>query len=194
MIRTLAFLTASLALSLPATAEEAHQPYKGFEARDITSLSEQDIRDLRAGSGWGLALPAELNGFPGPAHVLELSEELGLSQDQKQRMTMIYEDMRTDAMAKGEALIEAERALDAGFKSGGLDADQLKRLIDAAEAARSDLRFVHLSRHLMTLDILKADQVEAYAVLRGYASDPCASVPEGHNAAMWRRHNGCEDQ
>lgn len=192
MIRTLAFITASLAVSFPATAEEPHQPYQGFETREITSLSDQDINALREGSGWGLALPAELNGFPGPAHVLELSEELGLSQHQEQRVSIIYEAMRTDAIAKGEALIDAERALDAGFRSGSLNADQLKGLIEVAEVARSDLRFVHLSRHLMTLDLLEADQVEVYAVLRGYASDPCASVPDGHDATMWRRHNGCE--
>jgi hypothetical protein len=28
-------------------------------------------------------------------------------------------------------------------------------------------------------------------VLRGYAEDPCLAVPEGHDAAMWRKHNGC---
>lgn len=194
MTRLLAILTASFALSSVATAEETRQPYRGFETREITSLSEQDIVALREGSGWGLALPAELNGFPGPAHVLELSEELGLSETQKQRVRAVFDAMRVDAMAKGGAVIDAEHALDEGFRSGRLDAIQLRRLIRDAEAARAELRFVHLSRHLMTLDILDAEQVAEYAVLRGYASDPCASVPEGHDATMWRRHNGCDDR
>jgi hypothetical protein len=34
----------------------------------------------------GLALPAELNGYPGPIHVLELSDKLGLSAEQKSRI------------------------------------------------------------------------------------------------------------
>ncbi len=194
MTRLLAILTASFALSSVATAEETRQPYRGFETREITSLSEQDIVALREGSGWGLALPAELNGFPGPAHVLELSEELGLSETQKQRVRAVFDAMRVDAMAKGGAVIDTEHALDEGFRSGRLDAIQLRRLIRDAEAARAELRFVHLSRHLMTLDILDAEQVAEYAVLRGYASDPCASVPEGHDATMWRRHNGCDDR
>lgn len=193
MMRMLAVLTLFLSVPCAATAEETHQPYQGLETREITSLSEQDISALREGSGWGLALPAELNGFPGPAHVLELAEELGLSDSQEDRVAAIYEAMRVDAIAKGETLIEAERSLDAGFRSGGLDEDRLRRLIEDAEAARADLRFVHLSRHLVTTEVLDAEQIAAYAVLRGYAADPCASVPDGHDATMWRRHNGCAE-
>lgn len=194
MIRFLAFLTVSIAAASIAAAEEPHPPYQGFEMREITSLSEQDIDALREGSGWGLALPAELNGFPGPAHVLELADELRLSESQEQRVSSIFNAMRVDAIAKGEALIDAERNLDEGFRSKGLDANQLRRLIKAAEAARADLRYIHLSRHLMTLELLDLDQVAAYAVLRGYASDPCSSIPDGHDTTMWRRHNGCDDK
>ncbi len=194
MFRILTLLTAFITVAFIAVADENHKPYQGFETREITSLSDKDIDALRKGSGWGLALPAELNGFPGPAHVLELANELGLSESQKQRVSAIFDTMRVDAVAKGEALIEAERNLDEGFRSGSLDSDQLRRLIDFAEAARADIRYVHLSRHLMTMGILDAEQVAAYSVLRGYASDPCASVPNGHNAVMWRHHNGCDDQ
>lgn len=193
MPRPFAFMIASLVFAFSAAAEDSHQPYRGLETRGITSLSDQDIAALQEGSGWGLALPAELNGYPGPAHVLELSKELGLSDDQQQRVTLIFEEMREDAIAKGAGLIAAERALDQGFRSGNLDAASLRQLLDTAEAARADLRFVHLSRHLMTQKLLNADQVKQYAVSRGYADDPCASVPEGHNATMWRLHNGCSD-
>ena len=33
--------------------------------------------------GMGLALAAELNGYPGPAHVIELAKSLGLSEPQR---------------------------------------------------------------------------------------------------------------
>ena len=46
------------------------------------------IAELEAGSGWGLALPAELNGRPGPAHLLELKEALGLSPEQVAAIVM----------------------------------------------------------------------------------------------------------
>lgn len=193
MSRVLVFIAALIAFASYAAAEESHQPYKGFETRDIASLTDQDIAALQEGSGWGLALPAELNGYPGPAHVLELASELGLSQDQKQRVTKVFEEMRADAIAKGKELIDAEKGLDRGFRSGDLDATALRQLIETAETARSKLRFVHLSRHLKTRVLLEEEQIKKYATLRGYADDPCGSVPEGHDATMWRRHNGCED-
>ena len=60
---------------LPAAAG-GETPYAGFEKRAIKALSEQQIADLRAGRGMTLALAAELNGYPGPVHVLEHAEQL----------------------------------------------------------------------------------------------------------------------
>lgn len=48
----------------------ADSPYTGMQDRAIKSLSDADIRELRRGGGWGHALPAEINGMPGPAHLL----------------------------------------------------------------------------------------------------------------------------
>jgi hypothetical protein len=59
-------------LSAFAAAAFAQSPYTGMETRSIKSLSNEQVADLREGRGMGLALAAELNGYPGPAHVLEL--------------------------------------------------------------------------------------------------------------------------
>ena len=64
----------------------AQSPYAGMQTRTIKSLSNEQIADLKAGRGMGLALAAELNGYPGPIHLLELSEKLELSADQKTRI------------------------------------------------------------------------------------------------------------
>jgi len=63
--------------------QHGHLPYAGLEQRDIKALSERQMGDLRAVRGMGLALAAELNGYPGPLHVLEPSDKLGLSVEQK---------------------------------------------------------------------------------------------------------------
>ncbi|MCC1492809.1 Spy/CpxP family protein refolding chaperone [Cognatishimia sp. F0-27] len=193
MRRHLILALAVTAVCEQSAAEESHTPYTGLQTREIATLSEIDIADLEAGRGWGFALAAELNGYPGPAHVLELAEDLDLSVDQIARMDTIFQEMQEEAVARGAEFIAAERALSAAFAQEGLDATELGALVKAAGQARSDVRFVHLSRHLQTLDILTTEQVDRYNVLRGYAADPCASVPEGHNEAMWRRHNGCEE-
>lgn len=167
-------------------------PYAGFETREIKSLSEQDIEELRRGGGWGLALPAELNGRPGPAHLLELEEELNLSASQVEAISAIYEQMRTAAVAAGERFIAAEAALSDAFAGSDLSEEKLRDLLAEAAEARAELRFIHLSRHLSTPELLSDAQIQRYNVLRGYADDPCETVPDGHDPEMWRRHNGCE--
>ncbi|MFC6658481.1 hypothetical protein ACFQEX_24910, partial [Roseibium salinum] len=143
----------------------------GLQTRDIKSLSPEDIEELRRGGGWGLALPAELNGLPGPAHLLTLKEEIGLTAEQVEKVEALYEDMRVKAIAAGERLIAAEAALSGAFESGDIKPELLQRLLEAAGSARTDLRFIHLSRHLATPGLLTQEQIRKYNVLRGYADD-----------------------
>mgnify|MGYP007058953881 FL=1 len=65
-----------------------------------------------------LALAAELNGFPGPAHVVELGEKLRLTKDQEREATALTEQMKADAQRFGKDAIETERELDRLFRSG----------------------------------------------------------------------------
>ena len=183
------------ALAAPLQAEQGghhgRSPYAGEQSRAIASLSEDDLAELARGGGWGLAQSAELNGVPGPAHLLELADEIGLNAGQRAAIAAIRGQMRTDAIAAGERFIAAERALDAAFTDAVPDGETLARLVARAGEARAELRLVHLSAHLRTTPLLTRAQVRRYAVLRGYADDPCDVVPEGHDAGMWRRHNGC---
>ena len=178
---------------LAVMGQHKTQPYAGFQDRPISSLSESDISQLESGAGWGLALPAELNGYPGPRHILELQDELNLSTSQKAAIEVLSGAMQADAIAAGLKLIEAERALDDLFKNGDARSDTLSFAVQTAARARADLRFVHLSQHLKTVEILSSDQVEKYNQLRGYISDDkCQNIPEGHNHEMWRKQNGCD--
>src|SRR5436853_3380990 len=97
----------------PASAQE--QPYAGYEQRPTKALSEQQIADLKAGRGMGLALAAELNGYPGPMHVLELGDRLGLTADQRTRVQALFNDMKAEAVPLGEKLIAQEADLDRQF-------------------------------------------------------------------------------
>jgi hypothetical protein len=193
MIR-LAFALWAAALPLAAAGQHVHpSPYAGLETREIKSLSQADLEELRRGGGWGLALSAELNGMPGPAHLLELRDEIGLTPGQVTGIAAIFDAMQAEAREAGARFIEAEAAIEAAFRAGDLDPERLRALIHASAMARADLRFVHLSRHLETVPLLSPAQIARYEALRGYgAADPCDAVPEGHDRAMWRRHNGCD--
>ncbi len=184
-------LVLSIAIAMPALAQHA-SPYAGEHQREIVSLSEADMQELRRGGGWGLARAAELNGVPGPTHLIELKDKIGLSEAQLDLLIDIRDRMRADAISAGTQLIAAERTLDEAFKSGAPDAATLAHLVSEAGAARTTLRLIHLSAHLGTPTLLTADQIAKYNTLRGYADDPCAAVPTGHDATQWRKHNGCE--
>src|SRR6266436_10279692 len=94
------WISAALLLT-SAAAANAQTPYAGMQVRPIKALSEQQVADLTAGRGMGLALAAELNGYPGPSHVLELADKLDLSADQRARVGQFFESMRQEALPLG---------------------------------------------------------------------------------------------
>ena len=186
----------TLAISIPLSISAQHNhgvqtPYAGMQNRAIKSLSDNDIKELRRGGGWGLALAAELNGMPGPAHMLELKEQIALNQDQVTKTQALLDDMRKAAIPTGERLIAAELALENAFAKGAVEEASLRRLLAEAESARTELRFIHLSQHYKTVQFLKPEQIKRYYILRGYAEDPCKNIPAGHNPEMYKRHMGC---
>ncbi len=195
--RKACFLLLPLLLALtpprPAgAAENSPSPYAGQEARPIKSLSADDLAELRRGGGWGLAKAAELNGMPGPAHLLGLKDRIPLTTGQVSAITAVFDDMRTTAITEGERLIAREEALEMAFRNGSVTESSLLAMLSEIGQARTALRYTHLAAHLKTLPLLTGDQIARYNVLRGYSGDPCASPPQGHDLRMWRKHNDCE--
>lgn len=145
-----------------------HQPYSGMQQREIKSLSAQQMADLRAGKGMSLALAAELNGYPGPLHVLELAHQLGLSEAQKRATGALFKEMQAEAKAWGEQLIARERALDTLFRNGQATQSSVREAALAAARTHGELRLAHLHYHLRMMEVLDPAQLEKYNALRGY--------------------------
>lgn len=150
---------------------EHRQPYAGMDQRQISGLSADEIDDLRQGRGMRLALPAELNGYPGPMHTLELRGPLGLSDAQHARTEQLFRQMLDEAKALGEQVIEAERRLHRQFADGAATAGSMREAALRSAELRGELRAVHLRYHLLMMDVLSDEQVQRYAELRGYAGD-----------------------
>ena len=140
----------AIVLSFVASVAFAQLPYAGMQTRSIKAMSEQQIADLKAGRGMGLALPAELNGYPGPAHVLELSDQLGLSAEQKARVQSLFDSMKAEAAPLGERLLEQEAALDRQFASRSITPERLKSVTAAIGVTQGKLQETHLKYHLQT--------------------------------------------
>jgi hypothetical protein len=176
-----------IAAGMPAGAQpQPAQPYAGLETRDIKALSDQELADLTAGRGMGSALAAELNGYPGPAHVLEYAERLGLTEEQRAHVKRLFDSMKSEAIPLGQRLIAAERELDRDFAQRTITPERLKAATAAIGEIRGELRNTHLKYHLSTAALLGPDQIRRYAELRGYGTSGAAPADGSMHPHMMR--------
>lgn len=170
----LALLGTALAAPLRALSEPGEQaapsqsPYAGHAGREIKALSPDEVEQYLDGQGMGYALAAELNGYPGPKHVLELADELELDDEQRAAVQASFDRMQARARDLGRRVVEMERRIDRAFASGEVEAETLREDLATLGELQADLRFAHLDAHLETKAILTAEQVARYAALRGY--------------------------
>jgi len=141
------FLVVALAMAA-AAAHAQHSGYAGQEGREIKSLSAEEINQYASGAGMGYAKAAELNHFPGPMHVLELADRLGLSAEQRAATRQLMDEHKRRARAIGARLVDSERA-----------------------------RLSHLETHRRMRAVLTEEQVKRYDALRGYSAAPPAHPP-----------------
>ena len=146
-------------------------PYAGLERRNVKALAEQQIEDLSGGRGMGLSLAAELNGYPGPAHVLELADPLRLSEDQRAKARALVEAMKAETVPIGERILAQETALDDLFSEKHATRAKLGDIVSRIASAQGDLRSAHLRYHLAMSELLSPEQIRQYTDLRGYNSN-----------------------
>jgi hypothetical protein len=167
IVRTLTI--AAICAASTGSIAQAVSPYAGQEGRTIKALSAEEIDGYLAGKGLGFAKAAELNGFPGPLHVLELDRQLGLSAEQRESTRALFASMQSRASALGRALVDEESKLDRLFATRAITPDILKDRLGEIAALQGKIRAAHLEAHLAQAAILTTDQIERYAALRGYA-------------------------
>ncbi|MGG5890543.1 hypothetical protein ACLF3G_25840 [Falsiroseomonas sp. HC035] len=158
-------------------------PHAGMTDRPIRALSEEQQADLLAGRGMGLALAAELNGWPGPAHVMKLAGAVQLTPRQLAATQRLTAEMQTAASALGARVIEVERALDIAFRDRSVTPSDLSARTARIAVLPGEIRDVHLRTHLAQVALLTAGQIAAYSRLRGYAGNAPqhgGPMPDGH--------------
>lgn len=175
------FAISASSLTLLALAAQQTSPYLGQETRDIKALSSDDVNAYLAGKGMGFAKAAELNGFPGPAHVLELATPLALTPDQRSRTEALFASMQALAKELGRALIEEERKLDRLFATKTVTVEALNRTLGEIGSLQAKVRAAHLEAHLAQAQILSPEQNARYAELRGYGDTDGHSGHDRHH-------------
>ena len=168
-----------------ASAEQAvtptPSPYRELLDGEIRGIDDKTIEEYLTGKGMGLALPAELNGYPGPRHVIDLAQDLDLTPEQTIQVQALFDEMQPQAIALGEKILAVEAALEADFRQQTIDEISLETQLQTIATLQAQLRFVHLNTHLATIDILSSHQVMLYNSLRGYDDTPADHNEHQHD-------------
>jgi hypothetical protein len=162
-------LSVIMALGLICRADDIRQS-AGQPGHEIKALSDSEIADYLEGRGMGLAKAAELNGYPGPDHALELATQLGLSPHQRATIERLKRSMKKAARL-GYWLVRDERRLDLLFAEGQANDENITPLVQRIGSLEAEIRLVHLRAHIEMRKILSADQIKKYEQARGHSGN-----------------------
>jgi len=189
MLVTALGLLLAAGLAPQATAASAPQENRGGHQGDRHGgMQQRQFRALRQGRGTGMARAAEINGYPGPMHVLQLTEELALSDEQVARTREIRDGVRDRAPEIGRQIIAAEQRLASMFAEDRASAAAMDALLEEIAGLRARLRGLHLNAHLEQARVLSDEQIEQYMKLRHSGEDK-GERGRGERRRM-RRHQG----
>ena len=135
---------------------------------EIRGLDQDTIEGYLTGKGLGQALPAELNGYPGPRHTIDMAEELELTEEQLAQVQALFDDMQSAVIPLGEKYLESVAELELTFREGTTTGEYLQSQLEKITGIEAQMRYAHLSTHLATIDILSHDQIMQYNMMRGY--------------------------
>lgn len=169
VLSLLVLVAAGPAASLAQT-HHTRSPYAGQfpPSAPIRALSAEEIRQIAAGEGAGLAKAAELNGVPGPRHVLDMASGLELTPAQRTKIQVIYDDMHARAVIAGKGYLSAQEGLERDFRAHRLTTATLAKRVAEVNRMRGVLETVHLAAHLATATVLTPHQIMHYNKMRGY--------------------------
>src|SRR5713226_3062585 len=115
----------------PEPVDHLRSPYATLPGTGATGLLPQEVEGLTKGEGMALAMAAELNGYPGPRHLLDAAAagQLDLRPDQHEALQRLYDGMLAEAKAKGQEILRAEEELALRFRHGRIDETGLREIL-----------------------------------------------------------------
>ncbi len=171
---------AAATLALPGAAATQQQA-----APIVASLTAADSAAYLRGEGRGMALAAELNGFPGPRHVLQVADSLALTPEQRAAIAALETRMSDEVRPLGARLAGTELALDSLFAGGAATPAAVDRLLDRWATLSGRLRAAHLRAHIAARALLSPGQLARYRALA-----PGAAHAHTHDDGAAHQHDG----
>ncbi len=138
----------------------------GGATEPLKSLPPERAEAYLQGGGMGQARVAELSGFPGPRHVLDLADTLALSPTQTDLARALMAATLSQAVALGRAIVDEERELERLFAADSIDDEALEARVREIGQMNAELRLVHLRAHVAMRAALTPEQAARYAALR----------------------------
>jgi Spy/CpxP family protein refolding chaperone len=166
---------------LAGSNPERTSPYVSQLDSPVRGLSRQEVDDLLNGRGAGYARSAELNGYPGPRHVLDMREELTLSPQVVAQLEAIFSHMENRARQLGQQIVHQETELSQKFADNTLSETEMEAQVKELALLYGELRATHLQAHFQTLPLLSLEQVSKYNILRGYTNTLDQASPSDHH-------------
>jgi hypothetical protein len=133
------------------------------------SLSPEEVHGLQEGEGMGLARVAEVNGYPGPAHVHEAAQagKIHLYAEQRDAIQRVHAATTAEAKTLGRQILAQEASLEGEFRMGHIVEADLARHVEEIGRNLVELRLIHLRAHVLTAGLLRPEQIEEYYQFRG---------------------------
>lgn len=100
--------------------------------------------------------------------MLELANELELTEEQKMATENIFDKMKSEAVKKGEKVISIEEEFHELIISGKAAKEAVMKMSAEIGQLRGELRAVHLTAHLRMMEIMNQEQIHRYMQLRDY--------------------------
>jgi len=134
-MKVTSFVLALTLSDFPAAAQEVHHDCpqmtgsnEAHAAMNKSGVPDEQRSQYLNGEGMGFAKDAELNHYPGPRHVLDIADKLGLSPDQLAATRALFDDVHTKAQALGKQILAREDELETLFREQHADAGKVGQL------------------------------------------------------------------
>lgn len=131
----------------------------------LSFLSYNNYLQYTTGNDVEMGLVAEINNYPSPKHVLILSKELSLTEDQKNQLKPTLAEMNRKALEMGKFLIAEETKLNKLFENKTINEGALVFYTNKIGALQGELRNAYLKAHFRTSKILTPAQLKKYSQL-----------------------------
>ena len=143
-----------------------------FLCSSISSAQIPSDKDgLLKAEGMGQGKYAEMNGYPGPKHVLDLGDKLKLTATQRKSVQKFYDEMNTRAKELGKQIIQIEQELNDAYANGLISEKAVQNDCEEIGRLRGKLRAIHLAAHMKTKVVLNETQIALYRKLRSEGGD-----------------------